>query len=96
MKIKEIFNLAIKKGIEADFRSQAGINKLLERKRKKYQELPEAKKKFFVKDFFFGEKVNKRSGSVWEVKTCNFVFKKFLEIRSLKPHFVDVFSFLRS
>jgi len=37
MKIQEIFNLAIRMGIKADFRSEQQINKFLERKRKEYE-----------------------------------------------------------
>ena len=44
MKIKEIFQLAINKGIEADFRGREAIEKLLERKREKYERLSEREK----------------------------------------------------
>jgi putative NIF3 family GTP cyclohydrolase 1 type 2 len=37
MKIQEIFNLAIKMGIKADFRSEQQVSKFLERKRKEYE-----------------------------------------------------------
>ena len=47
MKAKEIFNLAINKAREADFRGKEAIDKLLERKRKNYEKLPEEKKKYF-------------------------------------------------
>lgn len=50
MKTKEIHNLAIQKGIEADFRRKEGVRKFLERKKKKYQELSEDKKKEFDKE----------------------------------------------
>ncbi len=39
MKIKEIYNLAIQMGIETDFRGREGVEKFLERKRKKYEKL---------------------------------------------------------
>ena len=39
MKIKEIYNLAIQMGIEIDFRGREGVEKFLERKRKKYEKL---------------------------------------------------------
>jgi len=39
MKIKEIFNLAIKMGVDADFRPREMIEKLLTRKKEKYQKL---------------------------------------------------------
>lgn len=39
MRIREIFNLAIKMGIEADFRPREAVKKSLEGKKKKYQRL---------------------------------------------------------
>ena len=50
MKINEIFNLAIKMGIEADFRGKEGIKKFLERKKEKYEKLSEKEKEEFDKD----------------------------------------------
>jgi putative NIF3 family GTP cyclohydrolase 1 type 2 len=50
MKTKEIFNLAIKKGIQADFRSKKGVENLLKRKEKNYDRLPEHQKKNFDKE----------------------------------------------
>jgi len=47
MKIKEIFQLAINKGIEADFRGKEAIEKILRRKREKYEKLPEKEKEDF-------------------------------------------------
>ncbi len=47
MKVSEIFNLAINKAIEADFRGREAIEKLLERKKKKYEKLPEEEKRRF-------------------------------------------------
>ncbi|MBZ9578691.1 NGG1p interacting factor NIF3 [Patescibacteria group bacterium] len=47
MKTQEIYNLAIKMGIEADFRGREGIERLLKRKRKKYERLTEKEKKEF-------------------------------------------------
>ena len=35
-KIQEIFDLAIKMGIESDFRGKEGVEKVLARKKKKY------------------------------------------------------------
>ncbi len=45
MKIKEIYNLAINKGIEADFRGEEGVKKFLTRKKEKYEKLTEEEKK---------------------------------------------------
>ena len=47
MRIKEIFNLAINKGIEADFRGREAIEKILKRKREKYEKLSEKEKEDF-------------------------------------------------
>lgn len=47
MKISEIFNLAIGMGKDADFRSNKGIEKFLERKKKQYEKLPESEKQEF-------------------------------------------------
>ena len=44
MKIKEIYSLAINKGIEADFRGREGVTKLLQRKKEKYEKLSEQEK----------------------------------------------------
>lgn len=47
MKVNEIFSLAINKAIDADFRGREAVEKLLERKRKKYEKLSEEKKRQF-------------------------------------------------
>jgi hypothetical protein len=40
MKIQEIFDLAVKMGIESDFRGKEGVQKVLDRKKKNYEALP--------------------------------------------------------
>lgn len=50
MKIKEIYNLAINMGIDADFRGRKAVESFLERKRKKYEKLSEKEKEFFDKE----------------------------------------------
>jgi putative NIF3 family GTP cyclohydrolase 1 type 2 len=50
MKTQEIYNLAINKGIDADFRERTGVQRFLERKRTKYERLPEEEKKEFDKE----------------------------------------------
>ncbi len=50
MKISEIYKLAINKGIEADFRGEEGVAKLLERKKEKYEKLSEKEKEEFDKE----------------------------------------------
>ncbi len=47
MKINEIYNLAIQKGIEADFRGREAIDKLLQRRKEKYEKLSADEKKEF-------------------------------------------------
>ena len=47
MTIGEIYQLAIKMGIDADPRGKDGIKKYLVRQKKTYDELPKAKKEFF-------------------------------------------------
>jgi putative NIF3 family GTP cyclohydrolase 1 type 2 len=47
MKINEIYKLAINKGIEADFRGKEGIEKLLKRRKEKFEKLSEEEKKDF-------------------------------------------------
>jgi putative NIF3 family GTP cyclohydrolase 1 type 2 len=50
MKIKEIYNLAINKGIEADFRGKEGVEKVLKRRKEKFEKLSEEEKKEFDLD----------------------------------------------
>ena len=50
MKIQEIYNLAINKGIDADFRGKEEIEKLLKRKREKFEKLTEREKEEFDKE----------------------------------------------
>ena len=50
MKTKEIFQLAINKGIEADFRGREGIEKLLQRRGEKFERLSKKEKGEFDKE----------------------------------------------
>jgi len=50
MKIKDIYNLMIRTGIEVDFRGEEGVQKLLDSKRKKYEKMAEAEKSDFDKE----------------------------------------------
>ncbi|MDO8663580.1 MAG: Nif3-like dinuclear metal center hexameric protein [Candidatus Wildermuthbacteria bacterium] len=59
MKIQEIYELAINKGIEADFRSKDRIEKVLARKKEKYDKLSEGEKE----EFDLGSLVNPYSDS---------------------------------
>ncbi len=52
MTLQEIYDLAIKMGIDADPRGKTRVLKLLERNKKEYKELPERKKKYFDKERF--------------------------------------------
>ena len=47
MKIQEIYNLAIKMGIEADFRGKEGVERFLKRKKEKYERLTKKEKEEF-------------------------------------------------
>jgi len=47
MKINEIYKLAINKGIEADFRGKEGVEKLLKRRKEKYEKLSGKEKEEF-------------------------------------------------
>ncbi|AEF94072.1 hypothetical protein Desca_1211 [Desulfotomaculum nigrificans CO-1-SRB] len=53
MKLREIYELVVKLGIEHDPRGQATVQKQLERERKKYEELKEDEKKEFDADRLF-------------------------------------------
>ena len=50
MKIQDIYKLAIKMGIESDFRGKEGVEKLLDFKRKKFEKLSVEDQKDFDKD----------------------------------------------
>ena len=50
MRIKEIYNLVINKGIEADFRGKEEIEKLLKRRKEKYEKLSKKEKEEFDKE----------------------------------------------
>ena len=50
MKINEIYNLAINKGIEADFRGRQGVEKLLKRRKEKFERLSGPEKEEFDKE----------------------------------------------
>ena len=52
MRINEIYNLAIRMGIEADFRGKEGIVKLLERRKEKFEKLSDIEKEEFDKESF--------------------------------------------
>ncbi len=52
MKVQEIYNLAINKGIEADFRGKEGVEKLLKRRKEKYEKLSEKEKEEFDLESF--------------------------------------------
>ena len=50
MQIKDIYNLAIKMGIESDFRGREGVQKLLDGKKQRFDKLSEKDKEEFDKD----------------------------------------------
>lgn len=53
MKIKEIYHLAVERGIEKDPRSEEAVRKLLEKEKKRFEELKEDEKKEFDRDKLF-------------------------------------------
>ena len=50
MKIRQIYNLALKMGIDADFRSNQRIKKILQERKKEFQKLSSKEKEFFDKE----------------------------------------------
>lgn len=68
MKIKEIYNLAINKGIKADFRRKEGVEKLLKRRKEKYERLPEKGKKEFDLEFLENPYLDSRVLNIAEDK----------------------------
>jgi putative NIF3 family GTP cyclohydrolase 1 type 2 len=52
MKIEEIYNLTLDKGIKADFRGEEGVEKLLKRRKEKFEKLSEEEKEEFDKELF--------------------------------------------
>jgi len=50
MTIQEIYNLAIQKGTEADFRGKEAVEKFLKRRKEKYEKLSEKEKEEFDKE----------------------------------------------
>lgn len=50
MRIQEIYNLAVQKGREADFRPKERIEQVLERNKRRYERLPEGEKLEFDKE----------------------------------------------
>ncbi|RLC40089.1 MAG: NGG1p interacting factor NIF3 [Candidatus Nealsonbacteria bacterium] len=68
MKINEIYNLAIQMGIEADFRGKEGVEKFLERKRKKYEKLSDKEKEEFDKESLTNPYLDSRILNVSEDK----------------------------
>lgn len=50
MTTKEIYNLAVKMAIRADLRGEKGVEKILKRRKEKYEKLSEEKKEFFDKE----------------------------------------------
>jgi putative NIF3 family GTP cyclohydrolase 1 type 2 len=68
MKIEEIYNLAINKGIEADFRGKEGIEKLLKRRKEKYEKLSEKEKEDFDLESFKNPYLDSRILNIVEDK----------------------------
>lgn len=68
MKIQEIFDLAIKMGIEADPRGKEAVEKFLSRKKKKYEGLSEKRKEEFDKEALVNPYLDSRIYNIAEDK----------------------------
>jgi putative NIF3 family GTP cyclohydrolase 1 type 2 len=68
MKIQEIFDLAIKMGVECDFRGKEGVQKVLDRKKKKYEALSEKGKEEFDKEGLINPYLDSRIYNIAEDK----------------------------
>jgi len=68
MKIQEIFDLAIKMGVESDFRGKDGVEKVLARKNKKYEALSEKAKEEFDKEALINPYLDTRIYNIAEDK----------------------------
>jgi putative NIF3 family GTP cyclohydrolase 1 type 2 len=68
MKIQGIFDLAIKMGIESDFRGKEGVQKVLDRKKKKYEALSEKGKEEFDKEALTNPYLDSRIYNIAEDK----------------------------
>jgi putative NIF3 family GTP cyclohydrolase 1 type 2 len=68
MKIQEIFDLAIKMGIESDFRGKEEVQKVLDRKKKKYEALSEKAKEDFDKEALTNPYLDSRIYNIAEDK----------------------------
>jgi len=51
MKTNEIYNLAINKGIDVDFRGKEGVGKVLRKRKEKFEKLPPEEKEDFDKEY---------------------------------------------
>ncbi len=71
MKTQDIFNLAIKMGIYADFRGKAGVGKFLARKKKAYEKLTEQAKDIFDEEALENPYLDSRILNVSDDKEIN-------------------------
>jgi putative NIF3 family GTP cyclohydrolase 1 type 2 len=74
MKIQEIFNLAIKMGIDADFRSNAVVENLLKRKKERYKSLSADKKADFDEEALTNPYLDSRILNVSKDKEIKKIF----------------------
>jgi len=68
MKIQEIFDLAIKMGVDCDFRGKEAVQKLLDRKKKKYEALSPKDKENFDKEELVNPYLDSRIYNIAEDK----------------------------
>jgi hypothetical protein len=60
MKLSKIYELAVKMGIESDPRGKAGVEKMLARRKKEYEDLPASQKKTFDQEDLVNPYVDSR------------------------------------
>ncbi|MDD2732018.1 MAG: Nif3-like dinuclear metal center hexameric protein [Candidatus Pacebacteria bacterium] len=68
MTINDIYNLAIKMGIDSDFRKEEGIKKMLEGKRQRFEKMSELEKQEFDKEAFINPYLDSRIYNISEDK----------------------------
>jgi putative NIF3 family GTP cyclohydrolase 1 type 2 len=74
MKTKEIFDLAIKMGVDSDFRSNKAVEKLLKRKKEAYEKLSKEKKADFDEEALINPYLDSRILNLAEDKEIKKVF----------------------
>jgi len=71
MKIKDIYNIAIQMGIEADFRGREGVDKVLKSKKEKFEKMDEKERADFDKESLENPYLDSRIYHIAEDKEIN-------------------------